>query len=94
MDPGTFDGFQHFGGWLTWLIVLLTLATLASFKRRPAMAGFGLVAILFVVLVGCSGGNSAGVPAGTPAGSYQITVTGTSGSITKSINPPLTLQVK
>jgi hypothetical protein len=58
------------------------------------MAGFGLVAIMFLVLVGCSGGNSAGVPAGTPSGTYQITVTGTSGSITKSINPPLTLQVK
>jgi hypothetical protein len=94
MNPGTFDGLRHFGGWLTWLIALLSLATLASVKRRPAMAGFGLVAILFVVLVGCSGGNSAGTPAGTPAGSYQITVTGTSGSITKSINPPLTLQVK
>ena len=78
-------GLRHFGGWLTCLIALLTLATLASFKRRPGMAGFGLVAIMFLlVLVGCSGGNSAGVPAGTPSGTYQITVTGTSGSITKS----------
>jgi beta-propeller repeat-containing protein/centrosomal CEP192-like protein len=94
VNPGAFDGLRHFGGWLTWLIALLTLATLASVRRRPAMAGFGLVAILFVVLVGCSGGNSVGMPAGTPAGTYQITVTGTSGSITKSINPPLTLQVK
>jgi hypothetical protein len=94
MNPGAFEGLRHFGGWLTCLIALLTLATLASFKRRPGMAGFGLVAIMFLVLVGCSGGNSAGVPAGTPSGTYQIAVTGTSGSITKSINPPLTLQVK
>jgi hypothetical protein len=93
MDPGPFSGVGHFGGWLiTWLIALLTLATVATYKRRPAMAGFGLVAILLLVLVGCSGGNSAGVPAGTPAGTYVITVTGTSGTVTNSTT--VTLQVK
>jgi hypothetical protein len=93
MNPGSFGGLRHFDRWLTLLIVLLAMATLAGFKRRPAMAGFGLVAILLVVLVGCSAGSSPGVPAGTPAGTYQISVTGTSGSSPQQV-ANLTLQVK
>jgi hypothetical protein len=64
----------------------------AMLRRRPITAAFGFAVILLVVSVACSGGGSSGTPVGTPAGNYQITVTGTSGSVTNSAT--LTLQVK
>jgi len=85
----------HFGPSLTLLIALLFLflvgSSLGRWQRRPALAGFGLTVILFLVMVGC-GSGAAGVPVGTPAGIYQVMVTGTSGSITHTT--AVTLQVK
>jgi putative copper export protein len=84
---------SHFGkAWLISLIAALMIFTLAALRRRPMTAAFGFAVVLLLASVACSGGSTASVPAGTPAGTYQITVTGTSGSITNS--QTLTLQVK
>jgi len=91
IDP--FSILRHFGGtWLMWLIVLFMVLTVAVLRRRPFTASFGFAVVILLVSVACSGGSSSGVPVGTPAGNYQITVTGTSGSVTNSTS--LTLQVK
>jgi hypothetical protein len=77
--------------WAVPIVLALALAIVATKRRRPALAVFGLAAALLLVSAGCGGGRQAGVPAGTPAGAYQITVTGTAGSLTNSTT--LTLQV-
>jgi apolipoprotein N-acyltransferase len=83
MNP--FDSLRHFGGTgIAWLVVALMILTMAVVRRRPITAGFGLAVILLLVSAACGGGGVAGTPSGTPAGSYQVTVTGTSGSVTSS----------
>jgi len=77
--------------WAVPIVLAFALAIVAMTRRRPALAVFGLAAALLLVSAGCGGGGQAGVPAGTPAGAYQITVTGTAGSLTNSTT--LTLQV-
>jgi hypothetical protein len=77
--------------WAVPIVLAFALAIVAMTRRRPALAVFGLAAALLLVSAGCGGGGQAGVPAGTPAGTYQITVTGTAGSLTNSTT--LTLQV-
>jgi hypothetical protein len=77
--------------WAVPIVLAFALAIVAMTRRRPALAVFGLAAALLLVSAGCGGGGHAGVPAGTPAGTYQITVTGTAGSLTNSTT--LTLQV-
>jgi hypothetical protein len=77
--------------WAIPIVLAFALAIVAMTRRRPALAVFGLAAALLLVSAGCGGGGQAGVPAGTPAGAYQITVTGTAGSLTNSTT--LTLQV-
>jgi hypothetical protein len=90
IDP--FGGFRHFRGtWLAWLAVVLMLTTIGFLRRRPISATFGFAVVLLLVMGACSGSGTPGVPVGTPAGSYQVTVTGTSGSVTSSTQ--LTLQV-
>lgn len=75
-----------------WVIALLTVLTVAFLRRRPITAAFGFAVLLLLVSAACgTGGSAPGVPAGTPAGTYQVTVTGTSGSMRSSI--PVTLQV-
>jgi hypothetical protein len=91
MDP--FAVLLHFSGtWLAWLIIVLMVLTVAVLRWRPITAGFGFAVVLLLASVACSGGGSSGVPAGTPAGTYQVTVTGTSGSATSSTQ--LTLHVE
>lgn len=77
--------------WLACLIVFLILVAREGLRRRPARAAFGFAVILLLLSVGCNSGNPSGVPAGTPAGTYQVVVTGTSGSLTHSVT--LNLQV-
>jgi len=89
IDP--VDFMRHFSGtWLMWIAVVLMVLTAGVLRRRPITAAFGFAVILLLASVACGGGVS-GVPAGTPAGTYQITVTGTSGTATGSTS--LTLQV-
>lgn len=88
-DPPAF--LRPFGGTaLLWMLAALLALTAASVRRRPLTATFGFAVVLLLASVAC-GGGAAGVPAGTPAGTYQVTVTGTSGSVNQSI--PVTLHV-
>ncbi len=90
IDPASF--LRQFNTtWLLWLAVALMILTAASLRRRPVTAAFGFAVVLLLASVACGGGAS-GVPAGTAAGTYQVTVTGKSGSNTVPMN--LTLNVK
>ena len=75
--------------WLMCLAVALMILTLAGLGGVPLSAAFGFAVVLLLASVACGGGPS-GVPSGTPAGTYQITVTGTSGSV----NVPATVTLK
>ena len=76
---------------LTGFLAILLVTSLRRGRMRLATASFGFAVILLFTTAGCSSGSQAGVPAGTPAGTYQVTVVGTSGSITHSTT--LNLQV-
>jgi hypothetical protein len=72
------------------LLAVFMIVVIAAHRRRPMTAAFGFAVVLLLVSAACSGSGPSGVPAGTPAGNYQITVTGTSGTLTNST----TLNVK
>ena len=63
--------------------------------RKLALIPVSALALLLFVAVGCgnSPGSNGGTPNpnGTPAGSYAITVTGTSGATTQTLNVTLTV---
>jgi hypothetical protein len=87
-------------GWrgipMTWLlcgIAMAAMISMASLKGRRAKTALGASVVLAVLLAACSGsGGKSGVPAGTPAGNSQVTVTGVSGTITRTAT--VSLQVK
>jgi hypothetical protein len=90
IDP--LAALRHMGTtWLMCLLAVFMIVAVAAFRRRPMTAAFGFAVVLLLVSVACSGSSSSGVPAGTPAGSYQVTVTGTSGTLTNSTS--LTVKV-
>jgi hypothetical protein len=80
--------------WLALLVALLLTTTFFSLRGRRNPAAVGLVVAIVVILlsVACNGGGQAGSPNGTPAGTYQIGITGTSGTLSHTAN--VTLQVK
>ncbi len=92
IDPDPFTRLRYLAPGLAWLMVFFFVATLVRRRRQPVTAAFGFVVMLLLLMAGCGAGSPSGVPAGTPAGFYQITVTGTSGSLTHTTM--LNLQVK
>jgi uncharacterized protein (TIGR03118 family) len=69
-------------------LLLLSLPAVRQARTRLTLAGAVLV---FLVAAGCSNNNNANSSTATPAGQYQVTVTGTSGGVTRSSNVTLTV---
>jgi hypothetical protein len=85
----------------TWLLpgaglmLASTLLLLLSGKRRRAKLAFSLLvfALLAAALGSCGGGSSSvQTISGTPTGTYTATVTATSGSLSHTLNIPVTVQ--
>jgi hypothetical protein len=87
--PGWF--MPSTGALFASILLLLILG-----KRRRAKLAFGLLlfALLAAAFVACGGGSSSSAPSspGTPTGNYTATVTGTSGTLSHSLNVPVTVQ--
>jgi subtilase family serine protease len=84
--------FLPIGGAVFAAFFLLLIPT----RRRRLKLAFGslFLVLLAAALVAC-GGSSSPPPVsnpGTPTGNYTITVTGTSGSLSRSVNVPVTVQ--
>jgi hypothetical protein len=90
---------------LTWLAVIFAMAAhrkpFGQRFRPITLAGFCTAAILLTLCCGCGGSGTANpmpdagvgsTPHGTPAGIYQVTVTGSSGTISHSTVLSLTVQ--
>ena len=90
---GPFDGIRSMPrAWTISLLAFVMLALIAGVRRQPARTALCAAVVLMILSAACSGGTSAGVPSGTAAGSYPVSVTGTSGSISRSTG--FTLNIK
>jgi hypothetical protein len=87
---------------LPWLTLLATLVMVALLGirpegvRRPAWLALTATTILVFICTGCGSGGSGSTPPprplATPAGTYTITVSATSGAITRNLRLTLTVQ--
>jgi hypothetical protein len=77
------------------LFACILLLLIPGKKRRVKLA-FGLLvfALLAAAFVACGGGGGGGAThnPGTPTGTYTVTVTGTSGTLSHTLNVPVTVQ--
>jgi hypothetical protein len=83
-------------GWLVALLVGLYAQFVRARTRQLPLHGYAVLvplALLLItgtVLAGCAGGGASNK--GTPTGPAQLTITATSGTLTKTINVTLTVQ--
>jgi hypothetical protein len=90
------------GAWPTIVMGVLGLFGLATWRRQALRLSAARLCLLALVLVaggylaGCAGGpDGSGFPegaSGTPPGSYTVTVTATSGTVTRTTNITLNVQ--
>jgi hypothetical protein len=79
--------------WLGLLLLALLLsAVVPGLRVRRTLSALALALTVTLLSAACNGGTKAGVIPGTPAGTYQVSVVGTAGSITKTTT--VSLQVK
>jgi uncharacterized repeat protein (TIGR01451 family) len=86
---------RHFYAvWLAFPGLTLLGVGVGGKGRRRRILGIGLFCAVFMLLLlpACSTKNTQAPVSGTPAGRYTITVTGTSGSDTKSVSITLLVQ--
>ncbi len=92
--PGP-GGWPRPGVWLLWTLFLMGLGGWAVRKNRRqwSWAVLAIAALWIASFAACgSSGTGYSNPTGTPAGTYTITVTGTSGNLTRSTTFTLTVQ--
>lgn len=87
--------------WL-WILASILLSLVALFARRsrsrapwlaPAWVALAVTALMLMGSAACGGGGSGySDPTGTPAGTYQVTVIGTSGTLSHSASVSLTVK--
>lgn len=77
--------------WLSWAFALAMMATILAARRRRALLVFGVLMLFALLWTACGGGGQYGVPNGTPAGTYTLTITGVSGSSSKTTTVTLTV---
>ena len=83
------------GLWGMWLLALLVLTGWAVNKNRLrwTWAALAFTALMLMSFAACGGGGGGYTnTTGTPAGNYTVTVTGTSGGLTRSATVALTVQ--
>ena len=77
--------------WLPLAFLLMILVTMAAAGRRRTTLVLGVVILMSLLWTACGGGGQVGVPRGTPAGVYTLTISGVSGTATKTTTVTLTV---
>ncbi|PYV27691.1 MAG: hypothetical protein DMG24_03995, partial [Acidobacteria bacterium] len=76
--------------WLGLMLALAALALVTARRRRAWLVAFSAATLFVLVWAACGNGvpfnNTA---AGTPAGNYTLTLKGTSGSVSHTVQVPL-----
>ncbi|HEY6767793.1 MAG TPA: SBBP repeat-containing protein [Candidatus Sulfotelmatobacter sp.] len=102
LRPGSHGGTILFASLLPVAgVAFLGFASTSISHRKPLWSFMALFVIFggLLILPACGGssnnggGGGGGGNPGTPAGTYTVTVTGTDGTITHAVTPPLTLTV-
>jgi len=72
--------------------LLAMLATAVTAARRRVWIGFAATLLLVLLWAACGGGGGGGGNPGTPKGTYTLTLTATSGGVSRTTTVSLTVQ--